>query len=99
MSFRRAAKKDANHVEVVSAFRKLGWYVLDVGQLKNCCDLVVSKYGYTIAVEIKDGNKPPSARKLSDGEAKFRDEWLGKWRLIESVEDVIKLNEDLEEWQ
>lgn len=94
MSFRRAAKKDANHVEVVGLFRKLGWYVLDVAQLKNCCDIIVSKAGRTIAAEIKDSSKPPSARKLSEGEAKFRDEWLGEWRLVESEEDVLKINEE-----
>jgi len=27
-------------------------------ELKNCCDLLVSLHGRTIAVEIKDGNKP-----------------------------------------
>lgn len=99
MSFRRAAKKDANHVEVVSLFRKLGWYVLDVGQLKNCCDLIVAKDGCGIAVEIKDGSKPPSARKLSEGEQKFKDEWLGVWRLIENDNDVLKLNEEIKQWQ
>ena len=36
MGFRRAAKKDDNHQEIVKAFRKLGWSVLDTAQLKNC---------------------------------------------------------------
>ncbi len=99
MSFRRAAKKDANHVEVVSLFRKLGWYVLDIGQLKNCCDLIVAKDGHGIAIEIKDGSKPKSARKLSEGEQKFKDEWLGVWRLVETNDDVLKLNEEIKTWQ
>lgn len=99
MSFRRAAKKDANHVEVVSLFRKLGWYVLDVGQLKNCCDLIVAKDGVAVAVEIKHGEKPPSARKLSEGEEKFKNEWLGVWRLVENDDDVLKLNEEIKAWQ
>lgn len=91
MSFRRAARKDSNHVEIVAALRRLGWYVLDVAQLKNCCDIIVSKGGRTIAVEVKDGSKPPSARKLSEGEIKFRDEWLGEWVLVESIDDVLAL--------
>ncbi|MGB2063535.1 MAG: hypothetical protein ACPHUL_00170 [Marinomonas gallaica] len=95
MSFRRAAKKDANHVEIVALFRKLGWYVLDIGQLKNCCDLIVAKNSKGIAIEIKDGNKPKSARKLSEGEAKFKNEWLGVWRLVECEEDVLKINEEI----
>jgi hypothetical protein len=53
---------------------------------------MVSKGGETIAVEIKDGSKPPSARKLSKGEQDFKDNWLGRWELVESIDDVIKLN-------
>ncbi|MEQ3658623.1 MAG: hypothetical protein ABNH21_06675 [Glaciecola sp.] len=95
MSFRRAAKKDANHVEIVRAFRTLGFSVLDVAQLKNCCDIFAAKNGKTYAIEIKDGKKPPSARKLSDGEQSFMESWRGEWRLVESIEDVIKLDEQI----
>ena len=95
MSFRRAAKTDDNQKEVVNLFRKLGWYVLVVSQLKNCCDIIVSKNGYTCAIEIKDGSKTPSARKLSPGEQKFKDEWQGEWRLVESNDDVLNLNEEI----
>ena len=92
MSFRRAAKVDVNQPEIVAAFRRLGWSVLIISQLKKCCDIFVAKGGVTIAVEIKDGDKPPSARKLSEGEQDFKDNWLGQWELIESVDDVIELN-------
>ena len=92
MTFRRAAKKDANHNEIANAFVSLGYSVLDVSQLKNCCDLIAAKGTRTIAVEVKDGAKPPSARKLSEGEVKFKDCWLGEWALVESVDDVICLH-------
>ena len=92
MSFRRAAKVDDNQSEVVAYFRKTGWTVLIISQLKNCCDIFVSKNGRTIAVEIKDGKKPPSARKLSDGEIKFKEGWQGEYALIESIEDIQKLS-------
>ena len=88
MSFRRAAKVDANQPEIVKEFRRLGWYVLIISQLKNCCDIIVSKNGRTIAVEIKDGEKPPSAQKLSEGEIKFANEWQGEYKLINCLEDV-----------
>ena len=92
MSFRRAAKKDANHNEVADAFKSLGYSVLDVSQLKNCCDLIAAKGKRTIAVEVKDGSKPPSARKLSSGEMQFKADWCGEWALVESVNDVIELD-------
>ena len=91
MSFRRAAKVDDNQKEVVSTLRKLGWTVLIISQLKNCCDLFISKNGRTIAIEVKDGSKPPSARKLSEGEIKFRDAWQGEYALIETLEDIKQL--------
>lgn len=92
MSFRRAAKVDDNQREVVALFRKLGWSVLITSQLKNCIDIVVSKQGRTIAVEIKDGKKPPSARKLSEGELKFKEMWQGEYALVICDQDVIDIN-------
>ena len=88
MSFRRAARVDDNQSEIVKAFRDLGWYVLIISQLKNCCDIIVSKNGRTVAVEIKDGSKPPSQQKLSKGELKFKDEWQGEYALITCINDV-----------
>ena len=92
MSFRRAAKVDDNQKEIVALFRKLGWTVLIISQLKNCCDIIVSKSGRTVAIEIKDGAKPASARKLSDGEVKFRDAWQGEYALVICNDDVVSLN-------
>ena len=88
---RTAARKDSNHREIVATFERLGWSVLDVAQLKNCCDCFVAKHGRTIAVEIKDGSKPPSARKLTKGEQEFKERWKGEYALIESVNDVLAL--------
>jgi len=91
MSFRRAARVDDNQPEIVKAFRGLGWYVLIISQLKNCCDIIVSKNGRTIAVEIKDGSKVASKQKLSIGELKFKSEWQGEYRLITCIDDVLAL--------
>ena len=94
MSFRRAAKVDDNQSEIVMLFRKLGWTVLIISQLKNCCDIIVSKNGRTIAIEIKDGAKPPSARKLSEGELRFKDNWQGEYQLVICSDDVININKN-----
>ncbi len=91
MSFRRAAKVDANQPEIVKALRKAGWYVLIISQLKNCCDIIISKNGRTVAIEIKDGKKAKSAQKLSDGELKFKDEWQGEYQIITSIEEALAL--------
>ena len=91
----RNARVDANQPETVKAFRDLGWSVLIISQLKNCCDLVVSKEGYTMLIEVKDGNKPPSAQKLTEGESKFFSTWKGDWKIVTSIDDVIKINQSL----
>ena len=93
---RRDARIDANQPEIVEKFRSLGWSVLNISQLKNCCDIFVSKAGDTYAVEIKDSKKPPSARKLTDGELRFKESWKGKWALVTCHQDVININNQLE---
>lgn len=96
MTFMRAARVDRNQNEVVDEFRRLGFSVLITSQLKNCCDLIVAKRGISLAVEIKDGEKPPSQRKLSPGEERFKNEWQGEWRLVETLDDVHEINEEIE---
>ena len=59
----------------------------------SICDLFVSKNGRTVAVEVKDGSKPPSARKLSEGEIKFMESWQGEYALVETLEHVKNLTE------
>ena len=82
------ARIDANQPELVKYFRKHGFSVLHVHQLKNCGDIMISKGKVTAAVEIKDSKKPPSARKLTEGELKFKLSWRGLWYLCESIEDA-----------
>ena len=92
MVFMRAAKVDSNQPEIVKALRKDGWYVLIISQLKNCCDLMISKDGRTIAVEIKDGAKSKAAQKLSEGETKFMNAWQGEYKIVSSLADIGGLN-------
>lgn len=66
--------------------------MLIISNLKNCCDIVVSKDKKTAMIEIKDGEKPPSARKLTEGEKKFKDSWQGLYYIITSTDDVEFLN-------
>ena len=91
----RNARVDRNQPEIVKAFRSFGWSVLIVSQLKNCCDIIVSKGGRTICVEIKDGLKPPSGQKLTSGELSFQSEWQGEYMVINCVDDILKLGESV----
>lgn len=91
---RRAAKVDSNQSEIVAALRKRGAVVLITSQLKNAFDLLVGFNGQLYIVEVKDGNKPPSARKLTSGELKCKEmfESVGvKYHVITSVSEAISL--------
>lgn len=89
---RRAARKDSNHQQIVSALRQAGCYVLDISQLKNCCDLMVARAGKWVALEIKDGDKPKSARKLTPGEQTFLEQagWRAPVKVVTSVDEAIE---------
>lgn len=89
---RRANRRDANHIEIRDAFRRLGFSVKDVADLKNFCDLLVSKNGYTWCIEVKDGTLPPSKRRLTEGEDIFMHNWQGNYAIVMCIEDVEKVN-------
>lgn len=94
---RRAARTDSNHKRIVKAFKDMGFAVLDISQLKNACDLFVSKRGETVAIEIKSPDNPPSKQRLTKGEAEFRDAWQGSWSLVMTLEDVEELDKKVAE--
>ena len=62
----RKARVDANQADVVSTLRAIGCTVQHlhaVGQ--GCPDIVAGRNGFNWIIEIKDGSKPPSQRKLT----------------------------------
>jgi len=85
------ARIDRNQPEVVKEFRRLGYSVKPIHQVKKCCDLLISKDKFTFLVEVKDGEKPPSARRLTEGEQEFKDSWQGRYYICISLEDVHKI--------
>lgn len=89
---RRAAKVDANSDQIVSALRAMGATVRIVTQGNGLPDLLVGYRGVTMLLEVKDGRKPPSARKLTPAEEKFFQEWRGGiLAIVESVDDAIDI--------
>lgn len=92
MAFRRAAKVDANQGGIVKALRDYGASVLIISQLKNCFDILVGYNGREFIMEIKDGDKPPSQRKLSEGEQRFKDNWKGsEYHIVLNKEQALKI--------
>lgn len=88
---RYARRTDDNHAVVVEALRNAGAVVRSLAKVGDGCpDLLVGYRGRTLLMEVKDGAKPPSARKLTDDEADFFRNWTGgPLRIVESPEQAV----------
>jgi len=86
------AKVDDNQAEIVKALRAIGATVLHTHQLgQGAPDIVCGYRGVNYMLELKDGKKPPSARKLTPDELKWHGEWRGKAHVVESVQEAINV--------
>ena len=87
---RRAAKVDANQAEIVQALRQIGAVVQSLAAVGNGCpDLLVGFRGKNWLLEIKDGNKPPSAQALTPHQVEWHRVWQGHVVVVNSVESAI----------
>lgn len=84
------ARIDDNQPEICVALREAGAQVeclSDHG--KGVPDLlVVAPDGRTLLVEVKDGNKPPSARELTKAQVKFHARWKGELHVVTCPEEA-----------
>lgn len=88
----RMAKADANQPKVVAAMRALGASVQHlhaVGQ--GCPDLLCAIAGVNFLVEVKDGDKVPSAQKLTPDQVTWHSKWHAPVYIINSVPAAIEL--------
>lgn len=85
-----AKRIDSNQNSIVKALRDHGATVRVVSQGDGLPDLLVGYKGETALLEVKDGDKFPSQRKLTTAEQKFFDEWRGGILVIvNSVEEAL----------
>lgn len=74
----RAAKIDRNQPEIVAALRKVGATVQSLaGVGVGCPDLLCGFRGATFLLEVKDGEKAPSARELTPDQIEWHINWRG----------------------
>ena len=89
---RRAAKIDANQEAVVSALRSAGATVQSLAAVGDGVpDLLVGYQKQTYLIEVKDGRKTPSQRKLTDAQVKWHENWQGGFLSVsEDPEQALK---------
>lgn len=75
---RRAARIDANHLQIVLALRAAGAVVYSLAEVgRGVPDALIGYRHQTLLMEFKDGHKPPSARALTPAQRIFHETWIG----------------------
>jgi Holliday junction resolvase len=88
---RTKGRTDDNQTAIVKALRNAGCSVAitsDVGG--GFPDLVIGAHGKNYLLEVKDGNKPPSERKLTAAQNSFHGEWEGQVDIVYSVRGALE---------
>lgn len=87
----QAKRIDANQNNIVESLRKIGCSVAITSMLgKGFPDIIVGRIGLNFMLEIKDGEKPPSQRKLTPDEQKFHEAWKGQIAVVNDLEEALK---------
>jgi hypothetical protein len=76
---RRNAKVDDNQASIVRALRSAG---------KGCPDLLVYRADTLSLLEIKDGSKIPSRRKLTPLQVEFHKQW--PVHVVNDIDEALK---------
>lgn len=88
---RRAARTDDNQAEIVRALRDVGCSVQPLHAVgAGVPDLLVGRHGTTYLLEVKDGRKPPSARRLTRDEAAWHRNWRGHVEVVTTPEEALR---------
>ena len=94
-TMRKRGRVDANQKTLVAAARAMGFSVAVTSAMgSGFPDIVLGKNGVNYLVEIKDGDKTPSQRKLTIDEQEFKDSWRGRYDIIESIDDLKRLYDE-----
>ena len=87
---RTRAKVDTNQSQIVKVLRAVGASVATTHQVgKGFPDIVVGYKGRNHLLEIKDGDKPPSQRKLTADEQEWHDKWRGTVKIVNNETEAL----------
>lgn len=88
---RRAARTDANQLEIASALTASGAAVTSLAAVGGGVpDLLVSYRGAWYLLEVKDGRKSPSRRKLTKAQTDWHPTQRAKVHVVETMEQALQ---------
>jgi hypothetical protein len=86
-------KTDKNHKEILDQCRQIpqlsAFSTHTMG--KGFPDIVIGYKGLNYLFEIKDGEKPQSARRLTQAESEFFCHWKGQVNVIHTIQDILEV--------
>ena len=86
---RYAERRDRNEPEIVSALERIGCLVWPLDS-RGPADLLILRASRLHLIEVKDGDKSPSQRKLTKTQTATHKLWPVK--VVASVRDVLALH-------
>jgi len=92
------ARTDDNQPIIIKTLRSLGVSVQSLHKVgQGCPDLLCSLAGASFLIEVKDGEKPPSAQKLTPDQVVWHSKWRAPVYIVNSVAQVVDLVQKLKE--
>lgn len=85
---RRAPRRDANEPAIIAALEAIGASVTQL-DAPGVPDLLVGWRGRTFCIEVKDGAKSPSRRKLTPDQRRWALRWRGHRAVCLSPNDAL----------
>ena len=57
----------------------------------GCPDVLCGYHGRNVLLEVKDGRKAPSARKLTPAEQEFHASWRGEVHVVTTIDEALQI--------
>jgi hypothetical protein len=91
---RTRARVDDNQLLIVQTLRQYGASVQPLHTVgKGCPDLLVGFKGRNYLLEVKDGLKSPSKRKLTPDQQNWHELWAGSVTIVTNITEALALLE------
>jgi len=95
---RRVARVDKTQLSIVVALRARGASVQHLHMLgQGVPDLLVGIDGRNVLLEVKNGAKSPSRRRLTIDEREWHEQWRGQVQTVTSVSEALQVVAELGE--
>lgn len=87
---RYAARTDSNHQLIVKTLRDCGCSVQSLAALgEGVPDLLVARNGIMWLLEVKDGSKCPSQRKLTPAQQTWKATWKAPVKIVTTIAEAL----------